>query len=146
MVPAFFDLTAVPFPEACRRVALASRAAYHHGWSDPDRCDMVFREIQRERRGAIALRYSVNLRYGVGEECRPPPGPAGDAREVLGRSRLRETRTPAAYPSRDVLFTLWALTDAARITLTADTTGMPEDRPASILRGLERILVDACDG
>jgi hypothetical protein len=146
VVPAFVDLTAVPFPEACRRVALASRAAYHHGWSDPDRCDMVFREIQRERRGAIALRYSVNLRYGVGEECTPPPGPAGDAREVLGRSRLQETRTPAAYPSRDVLFTLWALTDVARITLTADTTGMPEDRPASILRDLERILVDACDG
>ncbi len=40
---------------------------------------------------------------------------------------------------------MWTLTDEACLTLTADTTSMPVERPAGILRELEATLVDTCE-
>ncbi|MEN3305245.1 MAG: hypothetical protein V7603_1447 [Micromonosporaceae bacterium] len=140
-----------PLPEVCRYVARASLAAYQHGWFDPARFESAHREMQRQRGGRILIPDSVNLRAAGqhsfdaewAERERIPPG---EPRDLADRSIIKENTVPATYPSHDRTFSVWTLVGAARITVMGDSTVMPPDRPAQILRDLVTTLLDACDG
>jgi predicted protein tyrosine phosphatase len=141
--PCLLNVAGVSLTEAVSRAARAAMHAYKHAYYDPDRRAELVARVNRERGEEVDISCFFNDRRQQRRD--PPSGPLATEAEI--RAALPASELRWVHESKPVQQKLYLdVNDAAGaidLTMSADTRYLPAADMATVVRGIEAVLVAA---